>query len=58
MSYEELSGEAQGEASAPIRARVEAARKIQRARYAAMGLEGIYCNAQLPAGALRKVCLL
>lgn len=58
VSYEELSGEAQGEASAPIRARVEAARKIQRARYAAMGLEGVYCNAQLPAGALRKVCLL
>ena len=58
VSYDELSGEAQGEASAPIRARVEAARKIQRARYAAMGLEGVYCNAQLPAGALRKVCLL
>ena len=56
VSYEELAAEEAGETSAAIRARVIAARNIQQARAAALRLENVHCNAQLPAGVLRRVC--
>ncbi len=50
VAYKEMRGEEQGETSAEIRARVERAREIQRARG--------YYNSQLPARLLRKLCVL
>ena len=41
-------------APADVRARVMAARALQRERYKA--LPGVRCNAQLPSGALRRYC--
>ena len=52
LSRHELLGEGPGESSAAVRARVEAARQIQRRRYA--GLE-YPCNAQLPGPLARRV---
>ena len=49
-----LASEQGGESSADVRARVMAARALQRARYKA--LPGVRCNAQLPSGALRRYC--
>ncbi|HEX6230211.1 MAG TPA: YifB family Mg chelatase-like AAA ATPase [Actinomycetota bacterium] len=51
LSKQELLGEAPGEASAPIRERVEEARERQRRRYAAIGVP---CNAQLPGPLARR----
>jgi magnesium chelatase family protein len=50
VPYKEMRGEAQGASTAEIRARVEAARVIQRGR-------GNY-NSQLPTRLLRKLCQL
>ncbi|HEU4528479.1 MAG TPA: YifB family Mg chelatase-like AAA ATPase [Actinomycetota bacterium] len=52
LSKQELLDEAPGEASAPIRLRVEAARERQRRRYAGTGYP---CNAQLPGPLARRV---
>jgi magnesium chelatase family protein len=43
------------ETSAHVAARVAAARAIQRARYAAMGLPGVSTNAAAPASALEEI---
>ena len=43
-----------GESSADVRARVIAARALQRERY--QTLPGVRCNAQLPSSALRRYC--
>ncbi len=51
LSKQELLGESPGEASAPIRARVEEARAVQRRRYAGLGYP---CNAQLPGPLARR----
>ncbi len=53
VAYEDLAGEAGGEPSAAIRARVTAARAVQQARYAG---SGVCCNAQLPAALVRRYC--
>jgi len=45
-----------GEPSAAIRARVVAAREIQKRRFA--GLRGIHCNAEIPARDLPRFCRL
>jgi magnesium chelatase family protein len=45
-----------GEPSAAIRARVVAAREIQKQRFA--GLRGIHCNAEIPARDLPRFCRL
>jgi magnesium chelatase family protein len=50
----ELTGAPQGESSATVRARVEAARALQRKRFAA--LPGLHCNAQLRGTPLRELC--
>ncbi|HEU4355068.1 MAG TPA: YifB family Mg chelatase-like AAA ATPase [Actinomycetota bacterium] len=55
LSKQELLDEAPGEPSAPIRRRVEAAREIQRRRYADTGYP---CNAQLPGPLARRVALV
>ena len=43
-----LGGAAAGEPSAAVRERVERARAAQRARFAALGLRGVRCNAHAP----------
>ena len=55
-----------GESSAAIRGRVEAAREIQRRRFAgaetsgdvAVRLQGVACNADMRGGDVRKFCRL
>lgn len=56
VSYEELSSKAKGEPSAAIRKRVIEAREVQTRRF--MGIEGIYCNAQMNTKMSRKICAL
>jgi magnesium chelatase family protein len=51
LSKRELLGETAGEASLPIRTRVEEARARQRHRYAALGFP---CNAMLPGPVARR----
>ena len=58
VEYDDLAAAHGGECSADIRKRVTAARALQKARYAAMGLPEVRCNAHLPSGQLRKVCAL
>ena len=54
VEYDDLASEQGGESSADVRARVMAARALQRERYKA--LPGVRCNAQLPSGTLRRFC--
>ena len=53
MAYDELVTAPLGEGTAPVRARVERARAVQRGR-----LKGsaIYCNAQMGAREVREHC--
>ena len=53
----QLGDDTPSESSAEIRARVQAAREIQRARYAPLGGR-VKCNAQLDAGSLNAACPL
>ena len=55
VSYTDLASLPSGDRSSDIRARVNQARQIQRARYAQ---EGIFCNAQMNSRLLRKYCQL
>lgn len=55
ITYQELSGTTEPESSATIRARVEAARTIQRERPAPYGL---HANAAMAARHIRKFCPL
>ena len=50
VPYQELRGQAAGEGSDEIRARVNAARAVQQARG--------YDNARIPARTIRKICAL
>ncbi|MFR3792123.1 MAG: YifB family Mg chelatase-like AAA ATPase [Blautia massiliensis (ex Durand et al. 2017)] len=54
VEYADLAAAQGGESSAAVRARVIAARTVQRERYRA--LPGVRCNAQLPGSALRRFC--
>ncbi|MCC7262391.1 MAG: YifB family Mg chelatase-like AAA ATPase [Candidatus Latescibacteria bacterium] len=56
LSYREVSSRQNGEPSAQIRQRVEAARQRQRARFAQQ--PGFCCNAQLRPRQLRACCTL
>lgn len=56
VSYDELSSKAKGESSAAIRNRVVKARKVQTQRF--MGMDGVYCNAQMNTKMSRKICKL
>ncbi|MBR5519413.1 MAG: YifB family Mg chelatase-like AAA ATPase [Clostridia bacterium] len=55
VAFDDLSGQKTGETSAQIRARVNAAREIQRKRFAD---SGILCNAHMPAAAIAEHCAL
>ncbi|MEA4970946.1 MAG: YifB family Mg chelatase-like AAA ATPase [Candidatus Pelethousia sp.] len=55
VGYEDIAGRAPGEPSAAIRARVDAARDRQRARYQG---EGILFNAQLTEAQMQRFCPL
>ncbi len=54
VPFEELRNRENGEASAPIRARVIAARDIQTERYT--GVEGVHSNAMLTPKLMKKYC--
>ena len=54
VSFDELSAKTKGESSAKIRERVIDAREIQSRRF--MGIEGVYCNAQMNTKMARKIC--
>lgn len=56
VSYEELSSKAKGESSLDIRKRVIKAREVQTQRF--MGIESVYCNAQMNTKMSRKICAL
>lgn len=55
LTFEELERKPDGEASAAIKARVDAARDLQRARYEAMGFDA---NARMTPPAMEKYCAL
>ena len=55
VTYPELTGQAQGENSAQIRARVLAAHELQRNRYQK---ENWYFNSQIPVAKLKIYCVL
>jgi magnesium chelatase family protein len=54
VSFDELSAKSKGESSEEIRKRVMDAREIQGRRF--MGMEGVYCNAQMNTKMARKIC--
>jgi magnesium chelatase family protein len=56
VDYEKLSDRRLGEPSATIRARVEAARKVQRARF--KEVQGVACNAEMRPSEIREYCEL
>lgn len=56
IAYKEMRGDATGESSEKIRARVEAARDIQRKRFATNGT--IRCNARIGPKELKQHCAL
>ncbi|HEX8600549.1 MAG TPA: YifB family Mg chelatase-like AAA ATPase [Chloroflexia bacterium] len=56
VEYEKLSDNRLGETSAAIRARVEAARDIQRARF--KDTHGVTCNAEMRPAEIREFCEL
>jgi len=56
VEYDKLSDTRLGEPSATIRARVEAARKVQRERF--KEVEGVACNAEMRPAEIREFCEL
>lgn len=62
VDYEKLSGDRLGESSASIRARVQAAREIQRTRFvnyqSTNRSSSIICNADMRVGEIRQFCSL
>jgi magnesium chelatase family protein len=65
VDYEKLSGDRVGESSEAIRARVQAARNIQQARFtnpkslfSNNGSSDIVCNADMRVGEIRQHCKL
>ncbi len=55
VDYDKLTDDRLGEPSAPIRARVEHAREVQRGRFADTPLS---CNADMGPGEVRRMCRL
>lgn len=55
VKFEELSAHQKGESSAAMRARVNAARRIQKDRFSGMNVSS---NADIPAGRLKELCPL
>ena len=55
VTYDDLTSESVAEDSATVKARVNAARAIQTARYAGTG---VHCNARMTSSMLNKYCAL
>jgi magnesium chelatase family protein len=55
VAASDLMAPAPREGSAEVAARVAAARRIQLARYAELGLERVVCNAAAPAGLIEEI---
>jgi len=55
LKQDELTNQAEGEASAKIKERVMAARRVQQRRFAG---SGVYCNAQMRPRQVREYCIL
>ncbi len=58
VDYEKLSGDRMGETSESIRARVQAARNIQRTRFSNSQSPDIVSNADMRVGEIRRFCRL
>jgi magnesium chelatase family protein len=59
VDYEKLSDDRLGETSEVIRARVQAARDIQRVRFSKLDSKyPIFCNADMRVGEIRQFCKL
>jgi magnesium chelatase family protein len=60
VDYDKLTSDRMGETSAAIRARVEAARQVQRARFDSTDESSsrIACNADMRVAEVRKFCKL
>jgi magnesium chelatase family protein len=58
VDYEKLSADRVGESSECIRARVQAARNIQQARFSKIESSDIVCNADMRVGEIRQFCKL
>lgn len=58
VDYEKLSGDRMGKTSESIRARVQAARNIQLARFANIESSNIVANADMRVGEIRQFCKL
>jgi magnesium chelatase family protein len=58
VDYEKLSGDRIGESSEAIRARVQAARNIQLARFSRNEASNIVANADMRVGEIRQFCKL
>ena len=58
LDYEKWSGDRIGESSESIRARVQAARDIQRNRFSKNGSADIVCNADMRVREIRQFCRL
>jgi magnesium chelatase family protein len=58
VDYEKLSGNKMSETSEAIRQRVQAARELQRIRFANNGSSDIICNADMRIGEIRQFCQL
>jgi len=58
VDYEKLSGDRVGESSEAIRARVQAARNIQLARFSKIESSQIVANADMRVGEIRQFCKL
>jgi magnesium chelatase family protein len=58
VDYEKLSGDRVGESSESIRARVQAVRNIQLARFANIESSNIVANADMRVGEIRQFCKL
>jgi magnesium chelatase family protein len=56
ITYDELSTGKKGASSAEIREKVQKARAFAARRYLEAGEEGIYCNKDLSARAIREYC--
>ncbi len=55
VNYDELNSDTQGESSAEIKARVNAARQLQRQRYSGTNVR---CNARLTPSTLKQFCVM
>jgi magnesium chelatase family protein len=58
VPFDELRRREDAEPSAAVRARVEAAREVQAARFAGVPGQRLYCNAQLTSPLVRRHCAL